>query len=233
MIVDRYNEAGAIEALSRNHINTRVCVTVRPEGQTFRFVREARVMTLERDGDTPLVFNPIPYVEFTPVSSGDGSVADTLTVTFDGQAITAQGQNTVDDVLQSLLQFPLRDRPIQVGLLVLDTNTHKPIGIIPQFIGFIDNVPFSREKTNDETSVKLEFHLASFRAYATRQFVRTYSDTDHTTRFPGDRAARHISNAVFRNGKYAWNQVGSYGGGGSGGSDSSGGLFGNVTLHLR
>lgn len=214
MIIDNYNQAEAIAALSKSHINTRVCVTVKPEGEVFRFVREAATMTLERDGDTPLIFHPVPYAEFAPISSGDGRVADTTTITFNGADITSQGMDSVDSVLQSILEFPLRDRPIQIGLLVLDADTHKPIGIIPRFIGFIDNVPFSREKTNQVAEVMLEFNLVSFRAYAQRQFVRTYSDTDHRTRFPGDGAAKHISNAVFRNGKYAWNQESATGAGG-------------------
>ena len=217
MLVERHNEAAAIAALSDPMISTRICVSVQPETEVFRFVKDTGDILVERPGDDDWLFHKVPYAEFAPINSGDGRSADTTTITMDGADIIATDGHTVDSVLQSILEFPLRDRPIQIGLLVLNIETQEPIGIIPQFIGFIDNVPFSREKTDKDANVKLEINCASFRAYAQRQFARTYSDTDHQARFPGDRACRWISDAVFRGGKYSWNSESARGSGSGGG----------------
>lgn len=213
MLVERYNEAAAIIALSDPMISTRICVSVQPETEVFRFVKDASDILVERPGEDDWLFHKVPYAEFSAINSGDGRSADTTTITLDGADIIAGDGHSVDGVLQSILEFPLRDRPIQIGLLVLNIETQEPIGVVPQFIGFIDNVPFSREKTETEATVKLEINCASFRAYAQRQFARTYSDTDHQARFPGDRACRWISDAVFRGGKYAWNSESARGSG--------------------
>ena len=225
MLVERYNEAEALSLLSNPIISTRVCVSVRPETEVFRFVKDTTQLTLDRGEQEDWVFNPVPYAEFSPVSSGDGRAADTTTITMDGSDIVAKDGHSVDTVLQDILAFPLRDRPIQIGLLVLNTETQRPVGVIPQFIGFIDNVPFSREKTADTVDVMLEINCASFRAFAQRRFTRMYSNTDHQTRFPGDGACKWISDTVFRRGKYAWNSESAQGYGG-GGSD---GRFGGTT----
>ena len=173
-------------------------MTVQPDVEKFRFVKD--VAEINFNGWS---FKPVPYAEFSPVSSGDGAAADVATITLDGTNIVSYDPSqSVDSVLQSILAFPLRDRPIQIGLLVLNVETLEPIGLIPQFVGFIDNVPLNRGKRDGST---LEINIASFRAYAQRRIARTYSDTDHQVRFPGDRAARWISDAVFRGGKYSWN----------------------------
>jgi len=222
MLVERHNEAAALEALSAPFINTRLCVSIQPETEVFRFVNDAGQILMERPGDDDWLFHPVPYAQFSSVNSGDGRVADTTSIVLDGADIVAGDGHTVDGVLQTILEFPLRDRPIQIGLLVLDVETSVPIGLIPQFIGFVDNVPFSREKSSDDISVRLEINCASFRAYAQRQFIRTYSDTDHQSRFPGDGACKHISDAVFRRGKYAWNSESAVGSGSGSGFGSPG-----------
>lgn len=213
MIFEEVNREAALAALDGPFINTRLCVTIRPDTQTYRFVNDTQ--QIDMNG---LIFEPVPYAQFTPVSSGDGRVADTMTITFDGSNIVSvsPGQ-TVDAVLQSILAFPLRDRPVQVGLLVLDEQ-NTPIGLLAQFVGFVDNVPLDR---NNRVEPVLEFNLASFRAFAARRTARTYSDTDHTSRFPGDRACRWIADTVFRNGKYSWNSETGTGAGTGGGSSGS------------
>lgn len=217
MLVERYNEAAAIAALDDPIISTRICVSIKPETEIFRFVKDTGLITMERVGDDDWLFNPVPYAEFAPISSGDGRSADTTAITMDGADIIAKDGYDVDSVLQSILAFPLRDRPIQIGLLVLNTETQEPIGVIPQFIGLVDNVPFTREKTDKMANVRLEINCVSFRAYAQRQFARTYSDTDHRARFPGDGACKWISDTVFRAGKYPWNTTTGQGAGGGGG----------------
>ncbi len=217
MIVESYNEAGALDALMEPYISTRICFSVKPEAEIFRFVKDASQMEL--DGKT---YHPVPYAEFSNIASGDGQAADTGSITLDGANIISHSEQSVDEVLQSLLEFPLRDRPVQIGLIVLNTETMAPIGLIPQFVGFIDQAPL---EVNDSGS-RLDIHVASFRAYAQRQVARTYSDTDHQARFPGDKALRWISDAVFRGGKYAWNSTSARGSGaGRGGGGGGGGRY--------
>jgi len=223
MLVERYNEAAAIAALSEPVINTRLCVSVQPETEIFRFSNDRDPITVERTGETDWLFNPVPYADFSAINSGDGRIADTTSIILDGADITAKDGYSIDTVLLSILAFPLRDRPIQIGLLVLDPDDGEPIGLIPKFIGFIDNAPFEREKDERGANVKLTINCASFRAYAQRQFARTYSDTDHQSRFPGDRACQWISDAVFRKGKYPWNSESATGSGSGGGSFTPGG----------
>lgn len=216
MIVERYNETAAYAALDEPFIETRICVSIQPETEIFRFVKDVTEITVERAGEDDWLFHPVPYADFSPITSGDGRAADTGTITLDGANIISHDPSqTVDSVLQSILAFPLRDRPIQVGLMVLNIETLEVIGLIPQFVGFVDNVPLSRDKSSGSM---LEINMASFRAYAQRRIARSYSDTDHQSRFPGDRAARWISDAVFRGGKYAWNSESARGSGSGGGS---------------
>lgn len=214
MIVESYNESAALTALNSSFIDTRITVSVQPETEIFRFVKDTHEKVIPQTGDD-WIYHPVPYSEFSPISSGDGQTADTGTITLDGNYFLESDRQLVDDVLQSILQFPLRDRPIQIGLMVLNPETKEVIGLIPQFVGFVDNTPMTREK-GEPTIV--EFIMASFRAYARRLVARTNSDTDHATRFPGDRSARWISDSVFRRGKYPWNTTSASGsGGGSGG----------------
>ena len=203
MIVERFNEAGALAALDQPFISTRLCVSVQPETEILRFIKDSSEVTVNG-----LLFEPVPYAEFSPIFSGDGATADTTTITLDGRNMVVAGDETPDTILQRVLARPLRDRPIQIGLIVLNTNTFEPIGLIPQFVGIIDNAPFSRRKDERSADARIEINLASFRVFAQRRIARTYSDTDHTLRFPGDRAARWISDTVFRLGRYAWNKEG-------------------------
>jgi hypothetical protein len=216
MLVEEYNVAAAYAALQERVISTRHCVSVKPESTIYRFVNGSSIITANS-----WTFNPIPYAQFGEINNGDGRIADTMDITFDGSDITSRGDEAVDSILQSILDFPLRDRPIQVGLMVMEPGTSNVIGVISQFVGFIDNTPFTREKGNmGGVNAVLTFKLASFRAYAQRQFVRTYSITDHVSRFPGDQALKWISDMVFRSGKFRWNRMDAtangIGGGGGG-----------------
>lgn len=215
MLIEEHNTAAALTALGEPAIETRLCVSVKPESTVMRFVRDN--VELDINGNT---FNPVPFAEFDPISSGDGSVADTTKIVLDGKYLLTTDDNNPTDIFRSIIAYPLRDRPIQIGLAVLNVDTKAVIGLIPQFVGFIDNAPLVRAKDN----ARLEINCASFRAYAQRRVARTYSDTDHRSRFPGDGACKHISDAVFRAGKYIWNRTAagnvnqtSGGGGGGGG----------------
>jgi hypothetical protein len=198
MLIERYNETAALAALAEESIETRVCVSVQPTDTVYRFVRDNVGYTLNGWD-----FEPVPFAQFDPIASDDGSVADTTTITLDGKYFLTVTDNDPSDVFRTVLQHPLRDRPIQIGLLVLNTDTKEAIGVIPQFVGFIDNAPLTRSKD----SAILEINCASFRAFAQRRVTRTYSDTDHRSRFPGDGACKWIADAVFRSGKYIWNRT--------------------------
>jgi hypothetical protein len=216
-LVERYNEAAALLALDSDFIETRIVVSIQPEDTVYRYTRDTRDSLV----DTWL-FTALPYFDVGSISSSDGSVADTMTITMDGADMVTVPYETPDSVLQTIISYPLRDRPIQVGLLVLDPDTRAVIGLIPQFVGFVDNVPLLRDRNTRES--KLEFNCASFRAYAQRRVARTYSDTDHQSRFVGDGGLKWMSDAVFRNGKYAWNTTSATGAGA--GSGGGGGLLG-------
>lgn len=226
MIMESYNETAALAALSDSFISTRICFSVKPETEIFRFVKDTHA--LELDGKT---YHPVPYAEFSDISSGDGQAADTGTITMDGANMVSNSDQSVDQVLQSLLAFPLRDRPVQIGLIVLNTQTHAPIGLIPQFVGFVDRVPFEVRQQGS----RLEIQIASFRAFARRRIARTYSDTDHETRFDQDRSLRWISDAVFRGGKYAWNSISARGSGAGRGIRPNPGNYPGYynNLHIR
>lgn len=212
MIVEAVNKQLAFDSLSGDFYNTRLCVSVKPENEVFRFVADTTNHVVGG-----LDFGPVPYAEFSEITSGDGNSADTMTITLDGSKMIVPDGTTPDSVLLDVLNRPLRDRPIQVGLIALDFDTDEPIGLIPRFVGFIDNAPLTRSKTGGSV---LDINCVSFRGFASRRIPVTYSDTDHVTRFPGDRSARHINDVVRRGGTYQWN---SETGGGSGVTTGGGG----------
>jgi hypothetical protein len=219
MLIEQYNVAGALAALAEPSIETRICVSVQPDATVRRFVRDDSEVII--NGWT---FGPVPFAEFDTISSEDGNAADTTTITLDGKYMVTATDTTPDDVFRDIIQYPLRDRPIQIGLLVFNVDTKAAIGLIPQFVGFIDNAPLERSKNGS----KLMINCASFRAYAQRRVARTYSQTDHVTRFPGDNALKWIADAVFRNGKYIWNRnAATASGGGNTGGGGGGGLHEN------
>jgi len=100
------------------------------------------------------------------------------------------------------MSYPLRDRPIQIGLLVLNLESRQAIGLVPQFVGIIDRSVFERSK---DSGSLLTVNIASYRAYAQRRVQRLYSHTDHSARHSGDGFLKFLSDTVFRAGKYAWN----------------------------
>jgi hypothetical protein len=208
MLVEKHNVDAALAALSGDFIDTRLCVSVQPEDEIFRFIVDNSELTINN-----WLFEPVPYAEFDAITSADGAVADTTTITLDGSHMEGGFDDDPDDILQRVLTYPLRDRPIQIGLLVINFETNEPIGLIPQFVGFIDNAPLMRERKPTSSNSKLLFNLVSFRAYAQRRVARLYSDTDHVSRFPLDRCARWISDVVFKLGKYSWNRDDAQGGG--------------------
>ena len=199
MIVDTHNEVAARAALLDPLMETRICVSVQPEDEILRFVNDTGGIVVNGN-----LYGPVPYAEFSDVTSGVGRVADTMTITLDGDSMIVPSDETPDSVLQDVLTHPLRDRPISVGLIVLNPVTMEAIGIVPQMVGFIDQVPFTRDKRDGS---KLEITVASYRAYSQRRIARTYSDTDHRTRFPGDGAAKWITNVIFRGRTFPWNST--------------------------
>lgn len=198
MLIEEWNSQAAYDALMEPAYDTRVCVSVKPDGAILRFVRDAGEITAG-----PYSFGPVPYARIGAITSGAGSVADTTQITLDGSAMTEAGIPDPDSVLQSILNYTLRDRPIQIGLIVLNVDTKEPIGLIPKFVGFVDSSGLDRDK---KTGPKMVIELASYRGFARRRVQRTYSYTDHITRFAGDHALKWLSDAVFRGAQYPWNK---------------------------
>ncbi|PHR57938.1 MAG: hypothetical protein COA43_11215 [Robiginitomaculum sp.] len=222
---DEYNVEIAKAALMEPFINTRICISIKPESEIHRFVIDIAEIEIEVDGN---VFKPVPYAQISPITTGAGRGADTATITLDGVDIVSTGEASVDAVLQELQAYPLRDRPVQIGLIVLNTQTGVVIGLIPQFIGFVDSTPLTRSVDGKGVgSSKLEIKLASARGYFSRRTPRIYSDQDHQTRFSDDRACKHISDVVFRGGQYKWNEKITSGGGGRSPGNGGGGRFFN------
>jgi len=192
---------------------TNSALSDRHQREIFRMVVDtAEIMV----GD--MLFAPVPFLKVSNISSGEGQSADTGTITMDGREMLSPPSVSTETVLQNLMSYPLRDRPLQIGLLVLDLETKTAIGLIPQFVGIIDRAVLERNK--GEASV-LTVSIASYRAYAQRRVQRLYSHTDHQTRYPGDGFLKHLSDTVFRAGKYAWNSqqaTGSGAGRGGGGN---------------
>ncbi len=200
MLGTSYNETQALSALSASVIETRLCVSVKPDDEIYNFVYDSSPLTV--DGED---YNPLPYVIFSSITSGDGRAADTMQITLDGQhLVTNDDAWTVDSVFQEMLNRNLRDRPMSVDLAVLNPETFEVIGMVPQFVGFIDNVPLERPKGEPS---RLIFNCSSYRAYSQRRVARVHSNSDHQTRFPGDGAAKWLSSVVFRGGKFPWNKT--------------------------
>ena len=105
-------------------------------------------------------------------------------------------------MFQALIAFDVRDRPICVGELVLDPETHATVGLIPRFVGFVDAARLLRSV---EDGAVFEVPCLSFRAAAARRVARVYGDTDQSTLWPGDHSLKHISDAVNRGGRWIWN----------------------------
>lgn len=198
MIIDRYNEQAALAALEEPFIETRVAVSVKPEDEIMRFVQDVQWYSVNGWD-----YGPVPYAEFDDFMSGSGGVPDTTIITLDSRNIEML-TGTADEMLQSVLDKPLRDRPIAISILVLNTETKEVIGVIPRFVGIIDSATLTREK---EAGARLEISTLSYRAFVNRRTPRVYGDTDHGTRFPGDRSMKWISDVVHRRGKYRWNSA--------------------------
>lgn len=230
MIFESFNVTAAEAALSSPFVSRRNAVSVRPDSEIFRFVADTVPMSFNGWN-----FEEIAFAEFANINSGDGSVADTTSITLDGSHIVTELPDTPDSILQSVLQYNLRDRPIQISTIVLDGTIAQPIGLIPEFVGFIDSVEFSRSINRNSGSGRLKINIVSFRAFAKRRVPRTYANTDHMQRFPDDMSLRWLSENVFRSGKFAWNKdagTGSGSGAASGGFGGGGNRFNNG-LSLR
>ena len=200
MIVTGWQEDDAFAALAADRIETRLTFSVKPVSTVYNFVRDAAEITVN-----DVVYNAVPYAEFSDIASSDGQSADTMEITLDGQNIISNDESwPVDSVLQSILGNDLRDRPMAVSLAVLNPDTHVVIGLIPQFIGIIDNVPLNRPKGSPSA---LTVKCSSYRTYSQRRVRRVHSNSDHQSRFPGDEAAKWISSIVFRSGQFPWNKT--------------------------
>lgn len=215
LLIERYNEAGGYAALKQGpHISTRVCVSVKPQDEILRFVQDTSEISVNGWN-----FEPVPYARFSSVSSGGGSVADTMEIILDGVYVADAAHGALTDILKKVVQYPLRGKPIQVGRLVIDTNTYEAIALQPRFIGTIHNSPLSLDDGPNMT-----IKCASYRNAAHRQTAWVHSEVSHLQRWPNDNAAKYMSDAVSRGGQYPWNKINSNGGGGgtAGGSAGSG-----------
>lgn len=213
LLIERHNEAGGYEALKEgSHISTRVCVSVKPQDEILRFVQDTTKISV--NGWT---FEPVPYAHFSNVTSGGGTVADTMEVILDGAYVAEESYNALTDILKKVVQHPLRGKPIQVARLVIDTNTYEAIALQPRFIGTIHNSPLSLESGPNMT-----IKCASYRNAAHRQTAWVHSEVSHQQRWPDENVAKYMSDAVARGGQYPWNKMKSNGGGG-GGSIAPGG----------
>lgn len=225
MLFEEYEQAAAMAALDEPQISTRIAISVKPEDTVYRMV----VDTAEIDVGG-MVFSPVPFLKVSNISSGEGQGADTGTITMDGREMISPPATSTEQVLQNIMAYPLRDRPVQIGLLVLNVETKQAIGLIPQFVGIIDRAVL--ERTKGEASI-LTVSIASYRAYAQRRVQRLYSHTDHSARYPGDGFLKHLSDNVFRAGKYAWNsQTAAGSGAGRGAGRGGGGLIGRVAHNI-
>lgn len=212
-IYEAHGAAAIDAALLKPIIETRIAVNVRPGNQTLRFIKDTMSQTLGGNK-----WEPVAWAEFNGISLGQGLVPDTAQITLDGRSFIDPASETPDTVLQNVLNETLRDRPIQIGIMVLDPDTKDALGLKPEFVGTIDNAKFDRP---DGEAGKVLIDCTSIRGFAARRTARIYSETDHLTRFPGDDALKHISKISFFKG-YSWNKLGaSAPGGGTGG----GGLF--------
>lgn len=210
MIVESFNVAGALAALEKPVIETRMCVSIKPETTIHRFVSDSAAVSINGWD-----FEPAPYAQFSGINSSPGTASDSMTITIDGRNLLSPLPDYADQVIQQVQKQTLRDRPVHVGLVVLNPANLVPIGILSEFIGIVDN---SRLKYDDDKGSIYPIRLLSSRSLTTRRVAITYSDTGHTLRF-GDRALRWISDNVFRAGKYPWNSVtASAQGAGGGGS---------------
>lgn len=210
-IYQAINAAAVEAALFEPVIETRVAVNIRPGTVTHRFVQDTIAHTL--GGDT---WEPVPWAVFENIELGGGTVPDIATIRLDGRRFYDPASDTPDTALQNIVLEDLRDRPIQIGLIVLDPETKDPIGLKPEFVGFVDNV-----KLAGGAASQVVLQCISLRAYATRRTARVYSDTDHKARFPGDGALNQLSDVVFRRAKYSWNSENAQGGGIPGGGNNN------------
>lgn len=199
MLFESYEQAAALAALDGPQISTRIAVSVKPENEVYRMVVDTAQINVGS-----MMFSPVPFLKVSNITSGEGQGADTGTITMDGREMLSPPSTSTEAVLQNIMSYPLRDRPIQIGLLVLNVETKAAIGLIPQFVGIIDRAVMERSKS--DASV-LTVSIASYRAYAQRRVQRLYSHTDHSARYPNDGFLKHLSDTVFRSGKYAWNSM--------------------------
>ena len=204
LLVERFNEQAGYAALKAGpHISTRICVSVQPQNEVLRFVQDTMEVTVGG-----LAFAPVPWASFGEFSSGGGTIADTLDIVLDGKYLADSSYGELNDVLRKVIQYPLRGRPVQVGRIILDLNTFEGISLQPLFVGTIHNSPLSFEDGPNMTIT-----CASYRNAAHRQAPQLHSDVGHQERYPGDGAAKHMSDAIARGGTYPWNTVISSGGG--------------------
>lgn len=197
MLYEVRSKAAALAALDEPQISTRIAVSVQPEDIPYHMVVDTSEIVID-----DLTFAPVPFLKVSNVTSGEGQGADTGTITLDGREMLSPPATSTEAVLQNIMSYPLRDRPVQIALLVLNVETKQAIGLIPQFVGVIDRALLERKK--GEASV-LTIQIASYRAFAQRRVQRLYSHTDHQARYDGDGFLKHLSDTVFRGGKYAWN----------------------------
>ena len=221
LLIERHNEAGGYAALKQGaHISTRVCVSVKPQDEILRFVQDTTEISVNGWN-----FESVPYARFGRVISGGGTVADTLEVILDGIYVADSSYGALTDILKKVVQHPLRGKPIQIGRLVIDTNTYEAIALQPRFVGTIHNSPLSLENGPSMT-----IKCASYRNAAHRQAAWVHSEVSHKQRWPGDNAAKHMSDAVSRGGQYPWNKTTSSGGGNGGGGGGYPGGYPNFGL---
>jgi hypothetical protein len=202
-------------ALGEESVSTRITVGIDIDGTIYRFVHENNSLTV--DGET---YSAVPYAQFSPIVSSTGDVSDTCSIILESIYFTdGAGSNVGQQVIRDIMSYDLLKCPVQIGEVVLNTDTLEVIGLIPKFVGVVDNTPYS-STIEDDGVVKSEIKLSliSYRTLPKRRVPSFYSDVDHSRRFTNDRSLRHISDAVFRNGRYRWNTTTGGQGGVGGGS---------------
>jgi len=198
LIVDKTGYDAAIAALSEDMISTRDCVAVTlADGTVKRFIIDTVPQTL--DGN---LYVEVPAGEIESLALGAGTLADSAKIHLDGAAFTT-ADGTPDELLIALMATPLRDRPIQISTMVLDVISNSPIGLIPIFVGFVDQTNLDR--SNREEGSLWTLSAASYRAYSRRLPERVYTHNDHQQRWPADGLLRNLADTVFTNGVARWN----------------------------
>ena len=202
--------AAAYRELEKGSIATRICVSlnlrIRDAGSNsytlrdYNFVRDIVPLTFSN-----VVFTPIGIGEIDQVSTRSGSFADQISIVLDGAQLLERDQSTTSKAMlfNALAASNLRKRPIRIFTAVLDIKTFNPVGLIPEFAGRVEEADLDR---TDEANPVFNLRCVSYRRQIRQPIVRTLSDTDQSSIFPGDHSQKWAADTIFRGDTFVWNK---------------------------